>query len=300
MENINVRLEPDSDEVSGLSKHILYVEGDSQKSFDPSVLDVLFEDQPTPITIKWLGPSFHIKSAAQALAASHPHYYFLIDRDHHQDSIIDDCWNCFPDPAKYNLLIWRKREIENYFLDPDYLSQSTHLKVTFEELKQKILQTAQARLYLDVANQVIVSIREECKETWIEKFSNLNDFKSPDDALAKLLNASNFSDHSKQTATLCGHEEIKQRFNQSLNCLTGGKAKLEYGSGRWLDLIQGKPVLSQVINTCFKVCDAEGKQIAGSAKMTYVARSLLRQAPNNQPRDFRNLKQLICQCMARG
>jgi hypothetical protein len=296
---MNVITNPASDAILGPSKHILFVEGDSQKSIDPAVLDVLFEDQPTPITIKYLGSSFHIKSAAQALVSSHPHYYFLIDRDHHEDGDINACWRSFYDSAKYNLLIWRKREIENYFLDPDYLSQSGYLKVTHDQLKRKILQLSQERLYLDVANQVIVSIREECKENWIEKFNNPSIFKRREVALDKLLNISNFLEHPQNISTLCSKEKIEQSFNQKLEFMTGGKAELEYGSGRWLDLIQGKPVFSQVINTCFKVLDdVERKALNGSEKMTYIAKSLLRRAPNNQPADFRALKQLICQRMA--
>jgi len=298
---MNVVTNPAPDAVKGPSGHILFVEGDSQNSIDPAVLDILFEDQPTPITIQHLGPSFHVKSAAQALASSHPHYYFLIDRDHHhQDRFIDDCWNHFPNPAKYNLLIWRKREIENYFLDPDYLALSPHLISNAEDLKEKILRFSQTRLYLDAANQVIVSIREEFKEHGINIFKNPSDFKTRDEALAKILGLPNFSDFASKAFQISGNDEIEQRFNQSLDDLTGGKAIIEYGSGRWLDLIQGKPVLSQVINVCFRVDDVDGNQLAGAEKITYVAKSLLKQAAHCQPRDFQILKRLICQRLAQG
>ncbi len=277
-------------------RHFLFVEGDSQQSIDPTVFEVLFEDQLTSITIRPIGASFHVKSAAQAMARHHPHYYFLVDRDHHQDHEVDDSWNNFPNQNTHNLLVWRKREIENYFLDPGYLSQSAYLKskITAGKLRSTILKTAQARLYLDVANQVIVSIREECKEAWIEIFSDPTMFKTRDSALAQLKKRPEFPGQLGKISKLCGDEKIEERFNEYLNRMTGGKDTLEYGSGRWLDFIRGKPVLSQVINACFEVKDSSGQPLSGSEKITYIAKKLLQNA-NGTPQDFLDIKRLICQ-----
>ncbi|MDL2275525.1 hypothetical protein LJC22_05325, partial [Desulfosarcina sp. OttesenSCG-928-G10] len=74
--------------------------------------------------------------------------------------------------------------------------------------------------------------------------------------------------------------------------------QLAYGSGQWLSLIQGKPVLSQVINTCFEVKDSTGQPLVGSDKTTYIAKSLLKDDSVELPHDFIDLKQLICQRMA--
>jgi len=80
------------------------------------------------IRIRPLGPSYSVKSVAEALHPFHPTYYFLIDRDyHHNDDFVGRCWDNFPDPATHNLLVWRYREIENYFLEPDYLAYSDFL-----------------------------------------------------------------------------------------------------------------------------------------------------------------------------
>jgi hypothetical protein len=58
---------------------------------------------------------------AHALYQYHHDYYFLIDRDHHNDEEIEQYWEKFPDESTDNPLIWRRREIENYFLIPEYL-----------------------------------------------------------------------------------------------------------------------------------------------------------------------------------
>ena len=120
MGKIEVRRGIRSEEVRHHGQHVLFVEGD-KGSVDPEVLNKLFSNK---ISIEPLGPSSSVKSVAKALQTYHPTYYFLIDRDHYDDSFVEKCWDDFPDPKTNNLLIWRRREIENYFLDPDYLSRS--------------------------------------------------------------------------------------------------------------------------------------------------------------------------------
>ncbi len=109
------------EEVRLQGQHVLFVEGEGGDSVDPTVLNELFEQR---IRIEPLGSSYFVRSVAEALFSCHPTYYFLIDRDHYADEYVDRCWNSFPDPEKHNLLVWRRREIENYFLEPEYLGKS--------------------------------------------------------------------------------------------------------------------------------------------------------------------------------
>lgn len=171
-----------AEEVRLGSQHVLFVEGRDTDAVDPKVLNEFFEDR---IRIETLGPSFSVRSVAEALFIHHPTYYFLIDRDHHDGDFIERCWKNFPDPGTHNLLVWRRREIENYFLEPAYLFQSQYCQVSQDELKRKVLQFANERLFLDVANLVITSIREELKKTWIKHFSNPVEFPSPPKSLEK-------------------------------------------------------------------------------------------------------------------
>jgi hypothetical protein len=280
-----------AEEVRQKSQHVLFVEGQNDNSLDPKVLNELFENG---IRIVPLGPSYSVKSVAEALYPHHPTYYFLIDRDHHHDDFVDQCWVNFPNPASHNLLVWRRREIENYFLDVDYLSQSMYCQVSPEELKKEIVRSASERLFLDVANHVVTSIREEFKRNWIEKFNNLTEFASQGAALQKLKSESKFANFHERVGTAVSEIDIERRFVDYLSKMTGGKESLSFGSGCWLHMTHGKRVLAQVINSgCFRVQATDGNLLKGKDKVYQVVRELLQKGIDYQPNDFQQLKHLI-------
>ena len=256
------------EEVRIQGQHVLFVEGKDRDAVDPKVLDELFDSS---IRIEPLGPSFSVKSVAEALFIYHPTYYFLIDRDHHENDFINRCWRNFPDNATHNLLVWRRREIENYFLDPTYLFQSKFCQVSLLDLERKVLQFSTDRLFLDVENYVVTSIREELKRNWIKKFSSLDEFSSKDAALQKLKSANEFDQHRTSVDQKVSPEEVERRFHDFLSRMTGGLDQLTMGTGEWLDLIQGKKVLSQLINSgCFKVLTTDNTSLNGREKLNEV------------------------------
>ena len=288
---LSVRTGIRSEEVSHQAQHVLFVEGNDANALDPTVLKELFDH---PLRIEPLGASFSVKSVAEALHPHHPTYYFLIDRDHHDNDFINLCWHNFPDSDTHNLLIWRRREIENYFLEPDYLVQSQFCQVEEDDLERQILQFANKRLFLDAANHVVISIREELKRNWIEKFSNPDEFSSQAAALKKLKRANEFEQHRIDVGNKVSAEEVERRFCECLEAMTHGQEQLTFGRGDWLDMVQGKSVLTQVINSgSFQVRTSDGTALQGSEKLNEVVKDLLNQAERVQPADFVELKRLI-------
>ena len=288
---LSVRTGIRPEEVRHQAQHVLFVEGKDKNALDPTVLKELLDPR---VRIEPLGASFSVKSVAEALHPHHPTYYFLIDRDHHDNGFINRYWNNFPDPDTHNLLIWRRREIENYFLEPDYLVQSQYCRVEEDELERQILQFAKKRLFLDAANHVIISIREELKRNWIETFSNPNEFSSKEIALEKLKCANEFEQHRTNVENKVSVEEVERRFYECLAAMTPDQDQLAFGQGDWLDMVQGKSVFRQVINSgSFQVRTSDGTALQGSEKLNEVVKDLLRQAEDVQPADFVELKRLI-------
>jgi hypothetical protein len=274
------------------ARHTLFVEGSSPATIDPTVLDALLGNL---IIIKPLGSSFHIRSAAEALHPHHPDYYFLIDRDHQSEEDVEKSWNNFPDSKTQNLLIWRKRELENYFLSPDYLWQCDYINCSRDKLEAKLLQVARQRIFLDVANHIITQVREALKAKWVETFPSITGFETRAKACAALLSRSEFVNHSKLVKQRLGKKVLATRFDEIADIWLGDAKFTEpiMGKGIWLEMIRGKAALRTIINDCFKVYDANRKVIQGDRKLSEVVKNLLQKPLEDQPEDFQKLYQMI-------
>lgn len=177
-----------------------------------------------------------------------------------------------------------------YFLDPEYLAQSDFC-VKPDEVEKKILSVANERLFFDVANLVIIYIREELKENWLEKFSSPLGFGEKESALKQLKNKSEFEGLPERVRQKITPEELEKRFLILLDDFTGKSddGLLVFGSGRWLELMQGKEILRQVLNSnCFQVKE---KKLQGEKRIKQILKNLL--SKPKQPDDFHKLKELL-------
>ena len=284
---------PNVEDINQQDKHILHVEGNGPNSFDHEIIKELLDSQKIYIAVKPFGPASRIQGAAQALAQHHPTYYFLIDRDHLKDSDIEQYWSNFPNPENHNLLVWKKRELENYFLDIAFLSQSEFYKKPSDDLYEKLLRLAQARIYLDVANMILTEIREQIKGIYFTR-PKPQECTSKDSALI-FLRESNFIAHKvNMLQAYIDNNYIETLFLEKLELLTGGQDLLKIDEGEWINLMQGKELLNPLINDNFRVITTNGTSLQGDEKLKTVLKRLVKQVPlNNQPHDFQNLCELI-------
>ena len=278
------------------NEHILYVEGD-EHSIDATVLNVLLGNI---LWIQPLGQASSIQSAAKSLYPTHPKSYFLIDRDHHvTNKQIDAYWRNFPDLATHNLLVWRRRAFENYFLDPAFLIQSRFCNDKYkanggQRLQEKIVSLASGRLYLEVANYVIASLREDFKKNWIDIFSNPSEFPDETAALERLAQMQEFTDFAKKVTQQVAKQAIEARFQLYFNKMTGGSNPLQWEVGDWVSMVSGKRIFHSLVGLCFHVTNPNqaGKVLQGKDAINLVARDLLLTG-ENLPHDFIKLKKLI-------
>lgn len=286
---VEVRKNPTPEAVKQSAQHVLFVEGQAS-SIDREALHTFLGDL---VRVEPLGPSFHIANAAQALQRHHPTYYFLIDRDHHGDDEVQRSWDRFPDPATHNLLIWPRRELENYLLTPELLLRSQYLVVDEPTLRSCIRRECQRRLYRDAANQVITECRETLKRKWIEHFDTTAPCDTRDAALQALCEHPAFASKRSELASVTATEALAARYAATLELLTGGRDPLEFGHGRWLELLRGKQVLAVIVHDCFKIPDAAGKPLQGPRKQLELARELLRLPLASLPADLQRLHAVI-------
>jgi hypothetical protein len=279
------------EEVSFDRKHVLFVEGDFD-SMDYRILSRFLCD----IKVQPMQKSYWIKSVAEALAPVHPTYYFLIDKDHHSDDEVNRCWREFPNPNTFNLIIWRKREIENYFLDPNLLSRSRYLtkSTAKSDLQSKILESAQKRLFINIANQVIVSVREELKSNWIKIFTEKQGFSDKHSAINILKKTKEFEIFRNNVGAKTAETELIDRFESIHELVSKGDETLSWDRGNWISMLAGKEILNDILNsTYFKVKDVQNNFLQGKEKVKHIISDLIKNGDSYLPDDFMALKKLI-------
>jgi hypothetical protein len=276
------------------AKQTLFVEG-NESSIDSQVLETLFTENGINITIVPLGSSSKLLAVAKALHPYYPYYYFLIDRDHHNDETVESYWKDFPDESKHNLLIWRRREIENYFLVPEYLAGSEYLEKSREELQQCIRETASEYVFRDIANVVILQLRAELRKTGLNhsKTLELLDLAGEMKYLPSLRRSMKLRNTRAMFLNNCISIPSFERFDETVSKFFGGQDELEFGHGSWLEMVRGKCILPTVIDKCFRVQDAKGKYLQGKECRMEVVKSLLKLPLKDQPPDFNELYTLI-------
>lgn len=277
-----------SSEVEQGSSRVLFVEGEAN-SLDYILMSRVFTD----VKVRAIGPSSNIKAAARAFSNVHPSYFFVVDRDHQEDSIVEETWNKFK-AGESNLVIWRKKEIENYFLNPTMLCSSEFILegVTEEHIRERIEAYAKANIYMFAANRVIIRLREELKHQWIELYDKKEDFPDKEAALYKLMH--NDKIQNKPTEVKGLFSTIEALLESELDFMVGEDGDLQWGKGKWLELMPGKKILHELLNDTklFIVSGNGGRKVEGNRKRQEILARLLSK-PENWPDDFVQLKNII-------
>lgn len=286
---ISVRSTIEASDVNNGSTRVLFVEG-REDSFDSRVLRRLLD-----IDIKPVGKSSEIRAASKAFFDIHPGYFFLVDRDHFESEEVEKSWNDFAE-NKGNLIIWRKKEIENYFLDPEFLIHSRYIdKDRLQDIREILLNHARCQLYLSVVSQVIISVREELKCNWIKIPHNESDYPDESTALEKLLAMSEFSAQDEKTSRILGKANLEKRYHQYLSILLGDASSLEWGKGEWLSLIPGKKILHKIFESRHIFGQIKGKNnqiLQGKLRWKAIVDDLMKQN-DYLPDDFKRLQSVI-------
>ncbi len=276
-----------SSDVEHGSSRVLFVEGEAN-SLDSILMSCIFKD----LKVRSIGPSSNIKAAARAFSNVHPSYFFVVDRDHQEDSIVEETWNKFR-AGESNLVIWRKKEIENYFLNPTMLCSSEFILegVTEEHIRERIMTYAKANIYMFAANRVVIRLREELKYHWIDLYEKKEDFPDKEAALHKLMH--NDKIQNKPTKVKELFSTIEPLFESELSFMVGEEGDLQWGKGKWLELMPGKKILHELLNDSklFIVRGNGGKKVEGKRKCQEILSRLLSK-PENWPDDFVQLKNI--------
>ncbi len=284
----------DATEVLQKAKHKLFVEGKDNQEIDPVVIqELLNNNELTAIEVQAMGGCDNVRSAAQALIHQHSSYYFLIDRDDQNQTTVNESWLKFPDPSSYNMLIWRKRELENYFVAPKYIGKSSFLKPNVN-IEQRILKECNRRLFLDAANLTLYALSRELRKPLIIKhFAEPAQFKNVNDGLLQLEQLSGLVYKKTEAVAILKNDTVKRIYVDFVEELSGGVLPLQYDSGTWLARMSGKEIFRVIANQCFEVKDASNSILTGKEQNKQIARQLAKLPLAEQPADFQELVALL-------
>ena len=285
----------DATQVNQKAQHKLFVEGKGNQEIDPIVIKELLDNNGLiPVGVSTMGGCDNVRSAAQALMKEYPSYYFLIDRDDQDQETVDKSWQSFPNPDEYNMLIWHKRELENYFIDPDYIQKSSFLKSDID-IQQRILDECNLRIFLDATNLTLYSIQRELRKPLpIQRFRNPDEFKDQNAGTLKLEGlAAAMDDRKISVDTVLKKDAVNQRYIEFIKELSSGTIPLQYGSGSWLERMSGKEIFGVIANQCFEVKDVEGNLVRGKERNKIIAKGLVKLPVEQQPSDFQTLVSLL-------
>lgn len=270
----------------------LFVEGQGEKSLDKKVLEKLLEKHlGGAILVDPLGSCENVRQVSQALVAVHPEYWFLIDRDGYTDEQVEQSWKDFPQPNKKNILIWRRRELENYFLEPSYLlKMHTSLKAEYcseEALRKQLEQDAEKRLYLEALHLVLYDVKRNVRSpSFPPNPQRAEEYPCLDAARGYLRH---LAAGALQELDQKIHETVQERallasYEQRVQELLGNETKPTFGKGRWLELMSGKQLLNDLLG-CVIQPDSKDFQIR---KMEILV-ELVSFELEDQPEDFQRL-----------
>ncbi|MBU1666608.1 MAG: hypothetical protein KKG92_14605 [Gammaproteobacteria bacterium] len=292
---LTVRTGAASQEVLQGAQHILFVEG-TKDGLDVTVLHELLTPK---LRVEPLGASFSVRSVATALHEFHPEYWFVIDRDDWDDATVDASWRGFPDPAKDNLLIWRRKELENHFLEPAWACNSKYFKPgkTSVDLGLWLAAEASKVLWLEAANRVLIAKRNRVKRSpgSLLKQGDLHGC-SRDQVVEKLVSSPLLSDLATTAKKELAKRRVRLDFDKEVETLSGGNIPLTWGHGSWRDLMSGKAFFHSMVSEWFVVPDNSkggNARLSGRSAQRAVAVDLLRSHQDTMPQDFSVLRQML-------
>jgi hypothetical protein len=283
-----------SQDVNQGARHIVFVEG-TPDGFDVTVLGELLTPR---LRVEPLGASLSVRSVAAALHPFRPDYWFIVDRDDWDDATVEASWRTFPNPAHDNLLIWRRKELESYFLEPAWLSQSRYYQARKgTDLPTWLATEANKVLWLEAANRVLVATRNQVKRSESALFSaNEVAGLTRDEVVQKLLTAPLVRSLRTTSTHVLEPAHLEAAFDEQVTLLTGGHHPLAWNQGRWRDLMSAKALFRSMINQWCNVPDRVrgGKAtLQGREAQRVVAIDLLKNHQDTMPADFVELRRIL-------
>jgi len=294
------RIVPTSPERTfGAGDRFLFVEGETDDALDAVALRTLLG--PLDVKVRAAGGCDNVIAAAKAFARmgvipgwGNAECYAIVDRDHRGDGEVARTWVGGPLADGRTHLYWRRHEFENYFLEPEFVAQSQYLRQgrTEEDVRNALLAAARRRVFLDAANLVLKALREEWRWWDVREFGlGEADFSTVAAARDSFLTGRSYERMAADKAAVLAPQSLAERFDANVALLLGeaDDGQLEFGTGQWLQRMEGSNLIGAVLHErFFQVRGFDGTDVTGPDLRVRVARDLMRRFDdlNYRPEDL--------------
>lgn len=276
--------------------YTLFVEG-SKDSIDVEIMRRILNG--IGIYVLPLGSSSNLRSLAEKLSDSNRNICFLIDRDHRSIDYVTDLRSKFSNGTT-NLIIWKKREFENHFIDAEFLSKSQYAKDK-KGIEDFILEEAQKRIFLDAVDFAFFALGQEflnnrgylsAKKVLSDKF-NTETITTADMAISQMRSA-DFSAFATSIENLIKVENLISEFKSQLVRISCNHDNLSYKDKSWMENMRGKKILNSVINSKnFSFKGQRSKFLKSEKKEIEVVWEIMSRNENDIPADIMEVAEMI-------
>jgi hypothetical protein len=141
-----------------------------------------------------------------------------------------------------------------------------------------LLREANARVFLDAANLVLMAVHDVLQKADIRKFSLGDGHFQTLGGAESALTARDFSRVRSQAEEQTSTDWLTTRFRENLQVLFGGDEcnGLRPNRGQWLERMEGSALIGAVLSPrFFSIPDSNGKPLQGPPLWRRVARDLM-------------------------
>jgi hypothetical protein len=241
-------------------------------------------------------------AAAQAFANTQPNWYFIVDRDYTPTVKVEERWENFPHGCK--VLMWRKREFENYLLNPEWIHAGLLKMKENDELSGKIpsVKTIETHIvecanerWLNDAIHYVLHKQVQSFNLAIPNANVFGDCKTLEEFNTSLnVEIANLEKRLEHSFSGELRRNIVSGFQEHLALLAGvqyselmetPKFQLKWGQGEWQTYLSGKEIWTAVTRKFLKT----------KARRKKLVEAMFGQLSDDSlyPEDFKEVKRLL-------
>jgi|GEM_PF-6588975 len=245
------------------------------------------------VTVRAMAPTADPVAAAAAIARHTPGCAFILGRGSMDEAAAEQTWRRFPTGRDGAILVLPRKSWENEYLEPEWLAGSRYFDGDVNALYGRILERAAARLHIDIANHVLARLEQYLDGRRLPRLTADDEISSVETGVERLCGRPEWTEQVADTLVALSSERIEAAWREEVRRCLAGALWPRFGRGRWLEVIEARALLPELISGFFTVTDVGGRRLLGAERVLAVVEDLAGLASEQQPPVIRRLVRLF-------